>query len=260
VRGCRPGGARLAKRLLVAVAVFVLGSRQTSAEGPERTLANTIGVSANPIGLQDDLTLRWSWPLSDSKNPFLSDAHVALGVTNHASPAYDRLEVWVEASPLSVLDLKAGVEPLLYFGTFGHLVGFESYDADFGKAAREAIEDQAVSGSGVRYHFSPTFKIKLGRVVARTAAEFEWWRVDAPGAYFYEPMRDTLLDSDGDALMTLSSQILYEFPRAAGAESSPEPSTTSSTSTMPREIAANAWGRWSCGRSAPGASASASRR
>lgn len=210
--GCRAKGGRLTKGLLVAAVLVVLGSRAALADGPQRRLANTLGTSVNPIGLQDELTLSWTWGLSQSRNPFLSDAHVAIGVSNNFSPAYDRLEIWAELSPLSVLDLKAGLEPVFYFGTFGHLVGFTSYDADFSKDAREAIKDQAVSRTGYRYHFSPTFKIKLGRLIARAGAGFEWWRVNAPGEFFYEPTRDTLLDSDGDALMTLSSQIFYEFP------------------------------------------------
>jgi hypothetical protein len=216
VSGCGPKGGRLHKRLFVAAVLVALEGRPGLAEGPQRRLADTLGVSVNPIGLQDQLTVSWRWGLSASKNPFLSDAHVAVGVSNNFSPAYERFEMWAELSPLSVLDLKAGLEPVFYFGTFGHLVGFPSYDADFGKDEREAIKDQAVSRTGIRYHLSPTFKIKIGRVVARTGAEFEWWRVDGPGAFFYEPMRDTLLDSEGDALMTLSSQVFYEFPSDPG--------------------------------------------
>ena len=214
--GCRPKGAVLNKGLFVAAVLVALGSRPALADGPQRRLANTLGVSVNPIGLQDQLTLSWRWGLSVSKNPFLSDAHVALGVSNNFSPAYERLEFWAELSPLSVLDVKAGLEPVFYFGTFGHLVSFPSYGSDFSKDAREAVKDQAVARTGVRYHVSPTLKMKLGRVIARTGAEFEWWRVDGPGEFFYEPMRDTLLDSDGDALMTLSSQLFYEFPSGPG--------------------------------------------
>jgi hypothetical protein len=133
-------------------------------------------------------------------------------VANNFSPAYDRLDVWINVSPLSILDLKAGVEPVFYFGTFGHLASFPSYHADFGKDAREAVKDQATARTGMRSYLSPTIKMKVGRVIGRSEAAFEWWKVDGPGAYFYEPLRDTLLDSDGDALMTLSSQLLYEAP------------------------------------------------
>jgi hypothetical protein len=211
-----PKGGRLKQGLFVAVVLVALGGRPAFAGGPLRRLANTLGVSVNPIGLQDQLTLGWRWGLSESKNPFLSDAHIAIGVSNNFSPAYERLELWAEVSPLSILDLKAGVEPVFYFGTFGHLVAFPGYDADFSKDAREAIKDQAVSRTGIRFHVSPALKMKVGRVIARAGAEFEWWQVDGPGAFFYEPMRDTVLDSDGDALMTLSSQLFYEFPSRPG--------------------------------------------
>jgi hypothetical protein len=200
----------------VAAVLVALASPPVRADGPQRRLGNALGVSMNPIGLQDQITVSWRWGLSESKNPFLSDAHVALGVSNTLSPASERLALWAELSPLSILDLTAGVEPVFYFGTFGHLVSFPSYDADFSKEAREAIKDQAVSRTGVRYHVSPTLKMKVGRVIARSGAEFEWWRVDGPGAFFYEPWRDTLLDSDGDALMTLSGQLFYEFPSRPG--------------------------------------------
>jgi len=170
----------------------------------------------NPVGLQHQLSVGWRWGLSESKNPFLSDAHFAVGVSNTFSPAYDRIELWAELSPLSVLDIKAGFEPVFYFGTFGHLVDFPGYDADFGKAAREAVKDRAVSRTGVRYHLSPAFKIKLGRLIARSGVELEWWRVDAPGEYFYEPMRDTLLASDGDFAIVSSSQLFYELARGPG--------------------------------------------
>ena len=216
VSGCRPKGGRLTKRVFVAAVLVVLVSRPALADGPLRRLENTLATSANPIGLHDEFLLSWTWGLSESKNPLLSDAHVSLGVLNTLSPAYERLELWAEVSPLSVLDLRVGLEPVFYFGTFGHLVGFPSYDADFGKDAREAIKDQAVSRTGYRYLLSPTFKIKLGRILARSSATFEWWRVDGPGAFFYEPLRDTVLNSDGDAVMSLTSQLFYELRGGPG--------------------------------------------
>jgi hypothetical protein len=208
---------RLAPAALFAATVLVAAtSSPARADGPQRRLDNTIAVSANPIGLQDQLTLSWRWGLSQSKNPLLSDAHAAVGISNTLSPASERLEIWAQLSPLSILDLRVGAEPVFYFGTFGHLVSFPSYDADFSKEAREAIKDQAVSRTGIRYHVSPTLKIKVGRLLARGGATFEWWRVDGPGAFFYEPWRDTLLDSDGDALMSLSGQVFYDFPAGPG--------------------------------------------
>jgi hypothetical protein len=213
-------GAASCRRLaaVTAAAGMILAAAAPSlrAGPPQRAISNTLAVSVNPIGLQDQLGFSWRWGLSRSKNPFLSDAHAAVGISNSTTPASERVELWAEISPLSVLDLRAGVEPVLYFGTFGHLVGFPSDDADFSREAREAIKGQAVSRTGVRYYVAPTFKIKLGRVIARSGAEFEWWRVDGPGEFFYEPWRDTLLDSDGDSLVALSTQLFYEVKPGPG--------------------------------------------
>ena len=200
-------------RRAAAATLIALMALPARAAPPPRTVTNTLAVSVNPIGLQDQLGLGWRWGLSRSTNPFLSDAHLALGVTNSLSPASERLEAWVELSPLSVLDIRAGVEPVFYFGTFGHISGFPSYDADFSQDAREAVKDRAASRTGVRYHVSPAFKIKLGRVLARTGVELEWWHVDTPDPYFYEPLRDTLLASGGDAVAVVTAQAFYEANR-----------------------------------------------
>jgi len=198
-------------KVVLVAALAALASRSALADGPERRSTNTLGSSLNPIGLQDRFTLSWRWGLSSSKNPLLKDAHFSIGLSDNLSPAYNRLGIWAELSPLSVLDLGAGVEPAVYFGTFGHVSSFPSYNSDFSKEARDRIKSQAVARAGVRFHLSPTLKMKVGRVIARTGAEFEWWKVDAPGPFFYEPTRDTLLDSDGDSMMTISSQLLYEL-------------------------------------------------
>ena len=196
------------KRLAIAAGLIVaLAAAHASAAPPKRAITNTLGAAVNPVGLQDQLEVGWRWGLSHSRNPFLSDAHLALGVTNTATPASERIGLWAEVSPLSVLDVKMGLEPVFYFGTFGHLVGFPSYDSDFGREARKVIKDRAVSRTGVRYHVSPTFKIRIGRVLARSGVELEWWRVSGPGAYFYEPARDTLLASDGDFLTAISTEV-----------------------------------------------------
>jgi hypothetical protein len=209
-------GRHSRRRVASAVAVMGALALPASAASPRRAITNTLGAAVNPVGVQDQLELGWRWGLTQSKNPFRSDAHLALGVTNTMTPAYERLDAWAEISPLSVLDVRVGVEPMYFFGTFGHLVGFPSYDSDFSRDARIAIKDQAVARTGVRYHASPTFKIKLGRFLARSGVDFEWWRVSGPGAYYYEPSRDTLLDSQGDALTAVSTQVFYEAKSGAG--------------------------------------------
>jgi hypothetical protein len=179
-------------------------------------VGETFGIQVNPAGLENRLSLTWKWKLSDSKSPLLSESNVTVGVNDILSPAFNRVGAWVAVAPLSILELKAGDEPVAYFGTFSHLLGFRSYDDDFSDDVRKARKDEAEGALGVRWYVAPTFQIKLGRVAAVSHAEVEWWRVDAPGNVFYEPSRGTLLDSDGDRAVTVSSLLLYEIPGTAG--------------------------------------------
>jgi len=189
--------------LLTAPAGFIL-----AADRGERW---AIGVQGNPLGLRAEAELHWRWALSESAHVLLKDAHVAFGVTDQLSPAYDRLQVWVELSPLSILDVRAGVEGVAYFGTFGNLVGFLGYDSDFSDDAREGVEDQAVARVGRRFFVSPAVKFRAGRFSFRAAADFESWKVhDAPETVFYEPFRGTLLAARGDSLVNGSNILLCD--------------------------------------------------
>lgn len=131
-------------------------------EAAEREVRSGLGAQLNPAGLRFELGVAWRWRLFSSTSALLDGAHVALGVTNQLSPAYNRLEGWVEISPLSILDFRAGAEGVGYFGTFGSLVGFPSYDSDFSDDAREAIEDQAVARIGRRFYVPPRSQVPGG--------------------------------------------------------------------------------------------------
>lgn len=205
-------------RATVALALFVNAPAAITfaAERGERW---ALGVQGNPLGLRAEAEVHWRWALSQSEHLLLKDAHVAFGFTDQLSPAYDRLQAWVELSPLSILDLRAGVEGVAYFGTFGNLVGFPGYDSDFSDDARELVEDQAVARVGRRFFASPAVKFKAGRFSFRAAADFEWWKVhDAPEAVFYEPFRGTLLAAHGDSLVNGTNILLCDVSRG-GTES-----------------------------------------
>jgi len=63
---------------------------------------------------------------------------------------------------------------------------------------------------------APALKIKAGRLVARIGAEFERWSSSATGPLFYEPTRDTLLKTDGDYLMTMTTVAMYQHDYPSG--------------------------------------------
>lgn len=176
-----------------------------------RELRNTVGAGVNPLGLQEGIDLSWRRPLFSSASPLLKDAHLSFGVAPRLTPAYARVGVWVELAPLSILELRGGFEPTAYFGSFKSLLYFGGYRERFDEEARRARSGEAVAGLAGRVFLAPTLKLRAGRFVTRSRAEFEWWRAREKGAFFYEPARDTLLKASGDSMMTSETVLAFEL-------------------------------------------------
>lgn len=202
----------VARRVVAALLFFA--AAQTG-RTQERKTQGALFAQVNHSALVADLETTWTWSLSDSSNLLVKDAHLAVGLGNQLSPAHDALRGWVEWSPLSILDLRAGAEGVAYFGTFGHIVELSGYQSDFGDAALKKIADKAESRVGRRLYLSPAFKIRFGRFSFRTGADFEWWKLrNAPGSTFYEPIRATALASKGDSLFNISTVALIDASHA----------------------------------------------
>lgn len=198
--------------------VVLLAASPAAAEPTRRALIDTFGGSVNNLGIQQSLEASWTWGLSRSTKPILSDAHLSLGLTSHLSPAYLRAGGWASWAPLSIVELRLGVEPVYYFGIVGSLIGFPSQQAVFDEDARRALRPHAVSRMGLRMYAAPTLRARVGRVLASSTVELERWDVNAPEphAFFYEPFRDTLLSSDGNSLWRTSSVVLRESGNGGG--------------------------------------------
>lgn len=204
--------------VFVAALVGLLVLGVTHGEAAERQVRGGFALQMNPIGVRADLEAIWRRRLSASTHPLLRDAHLAFGVGDQLTPASNQTQAWIEVSPLSILDIRAGVTGVAYFGTFGNLVGLKGYGSDFSDDARKALEEGATSGVGRRFFVSPALKFKAGRVSVRTTADFESWKVkDAPGPVYYEPNRGTLLDARGDSLVSGSNVVLCDLSKG-GAE------------------------------------------
>jgi hypothetical protein len=196
------------------LALLFFGGLARPGSAAERELRGSLGLQANPLGLRAEVEANWKWSLSRSTHPLVKGAHVSVGISDQISPASNQTQVWLQVSPLAILDIRAGATGVAYFGTFGNLVGFGGYDSDFRDATRKARNNEAVSRVGRRFHLSPALKFRSGRFSARASADFESWNVkDAPGTVFYEPNRATLLNSRGDSLVSGSTVLLLDVSR-----------------------------------------------
>lgn len=179
-----------------------------------RELSGQLGATINNAGLQQRFDLSWRRALSTSRSPLLSESHVTFGASAAVTPALVRGGVWAEVAPLSIFVVRAGAEPMYYFGTFDSLTSFDSRRDPFDPDSREE-RGGAAAGTARRFYVTPTLQFRAGRFAGATSADFEWWSSNATGPFFYEPTLDTLLDVHGDRLMALSSAVLYEHPLAA---------------------------------------------
>ncbi len=211
-------GAAIRVVVLMAAASLPPAVDLLADEAPPRSshplFGESLGLAVNKLGLQNTLDLGRAWRLNGSDSPLLRDAHVSFGFSHVLTPSYTRLGPWVEVAPLSVFELRLGAEGSGYFGTFGSLMSFESYGDSFDDEVRSARKQEARAGIGSRLYASPTLRMKVGGIVARSGADFEWWRSNAAGPLYYEPSRDTLLKVDGDRLVTVSTAVLV--PRELG--------------------------------------------
>lgn len=209
------------KRAVFVLSALALGAHARAAEAPAgavtRELRASLGGSVNPAGLQNGFDLSWRRGLFSSPSLLLKDAHLAAGLSSRLTPAYLRLGPWVELAPVSILDVRVGVDGIGYFGTFHSLQPFEGYGNAFDDDTRRK-RDIAESGLASRAYVAPSLKARAGRLSFLGRAEFEWWTADAPGPFFYEPFRDTLLRASGDGLVATETILLWSLRRGENRE------------------------------------------
>ena len=209
---------------VVSLSLLVPATRASAqprpdADGPpsfsRAGVTGQLGASFNNPGLQNTLSTAWSKPLRSSSNPLLTGAAVSIGLVSVTTPTMTRAGAWAEYAPLSILAVRAGLEPVGYFGSFTSLMPFQSYDDVYDQEvlSRKA---GATSGAGLRSYVTPRLQFRAGAFTARISADFEWWRSSADGPYFYEATRDQLLASNGDGLVSMAGVAFYEHELGDG--------------------------------------------
>lgn len=176
---------------------------QTPTPATARTLIGQLGASINNAGVQQSFDLAFRRPTR------------AVGATVAATPAGVRAGGWMEVTPVGFLVIKAGAEAGQYFGAFDSLSSFESRLEAFDPDARKT-RDTAAAGRTMRLYVAPTLQARVGPIVARSAFSLERWSSSAPGPFFYEPTRDTLLAVSGDFAASATTTVLYQRSLSGG--------------------------------------------
>lgn len=211
-----PGLAAAAMLVSASAAAQTLPAGGPGAERPAVTteVRTQIGASYNNPGLQQSLEWSARRLLRPGARALFADAHLSTGAQAVVSPSYARLNLWAQYAPLSVVTLRVGVEPAQYFGTFDSLMSFERQDLAFDNDTRR---DRGGAGPGraLRLYVTPTLRARAGAWSAQLSGDVERWSA-SDGPWFYEPTRDTLLQSKGSTLMAARTVVLREHVSRRG--------------------------------------------
>lgn len=163
---------------------------------------STVQIRATPIGLSFLSNTGHRFSLWDSDNDLLDGTYFEAGATATLSPAFAWKGPYVEILPVAVLRLRASLQAMSYYGTFGYLYVPEdghSWDDD---ALDDAWSDSlGESATGWKAELEATPQMLIGRVVM--TAETSVRRIDmgTEGAY-YEPFFDLLMEPQDTLFIT----------------------------------------------------------
>jgi hypothetical protein len=140
------------------LALLFFGGLARPGSAAERELRGSLGLQANPLGLRAEVEANWKWSLSRSTHPLVKGAHVSVGISDQISPASNQTQVWLQVSPLAILDIRAGATGVAYFGTFGNTALSSS--------------GNGVSGGGIRWYRWRCSSTSKSRIAAGSGASF----------------------------------------------------------------------------------------
>jgi hypothetical protein len=186
-----------------AILAVALVAATTPAAALEPEIRETLGASINLPGIQNTIEVVWKGPRR------------TVGIGHAVTPSHTRINGFVQLSAGPAFDVRAGLEPVLYHGASGSLVGFDDRGASFDEDARRGRSSHAAFGG--RVYLAPAFRARLGAIVGTVGGELEWWAADTSHTFFYEPGRDTLVRADGGALLRGTAALLYERKGRNGA-------------------------------------------
>lgn len=171
-------------------------------------LRSGFALRAVPIGTRVAIDGGYRFDLFDSDSLLLKDTYVETGVTTEITPANFWGGPFIEIVPLAVLQLRASVHLLSYYGTFGYLyLPPDTANPDWDLDNIETAFDEGQSATGWMLDLRATPRAKVGNVVAMVPLQYQ--RIDmGVDQVYYESTFDFLLEPT-DSLWMASPTLGY---------------------------------------------------
>ena len=168
-------------------------------------------------------------PWAEPDNVILEPAALKLEAEVAATPAFLRAGGRATFTPVALLDVTPYAYFDQYFGTFQTVVGYDSWDANYGTNDDIAayVEDTGAqaTGRGLHYGVSTTLKAKVGAgpgdVIVLLNGDWSRWHINSPDLtadydYFFERELEVMMrfgDSGGENLVQGNGILMYELDR-----------------------------------------------
>lgn len=209
---------------LCAGLVTLLFSVHTSAAQPPQHRAyweSLTGVSYNPLGLVQKVTLGYQYRLYESSSQLFENNFVDVALTPSSSPAYGVVGARLWLQPLSILNLRAQYEVVGYYGTFGHMQSFEDPMAEWSDDDLSELKDQGTNytTTATRLWLTGQLQAKVGPVAVRNTFEAAkmWADLRDGDRVFYSPLMDYLVEDGGWTMQnTLDVVYILDLPLVIG--------------------------------------------
>ena len=95
------------------------GAQQPPPPKQRVVLNNLFVLRFNPVGLEDQIRLGWQERMSDQSHPLFRDNFLFMGIAPRINPAFIKIGPSIEIQPLSLFNLRVGLEYIHFFSTFG---------------------------------------------------------------------------------------------------------------------------------------------
>ncbi len=177
------------------------------------TYQNVFVLRANPLGLEDRLTITYQRRLWKRHGALFEDAHIGAGPAINFAPSIARVGAFFQAVPLAILHLRAAYYFIGYFGDPPFKAHpFTSPNDEFGPDQIHELSEmhKAIDTYGGQAEFNALLQGKVGPVAIRNETSFFYNQIKLPGAsdVFYDLRHDLLLPGTGWFLGN-DSDILY---------------------------------------------------
>ena len=181
--------------------------------GPWLWIKPSVAVQYAPLGLIGDLRVQARAPLHRSDSIVFQNTYAGVGGRLAITPAFVDVGPRFSFAPLDIFDVDVQLGYVAVWPSSSGLLPFHALEGTL-DSQRKQIADTAVGGHALYASVIPTFKLKLGPVIAFTQADFSFIHVFQPetvaSPYVYEAYRNTLIAWD-DVVLTSQTGLLGEI-------------------------------------------------